>query len=166
MSEPNLRNLIRGLVLYSRASKTSLGGSVSPVVSLYAGYIERFSEGEPALTGWVVDNRVNPYEPFGTISHRAARSQAEFFSLAEKRAKAAQRKQADDHEARRVRESMKATARLANAVRRGDLKAVKVLIEKGADPKKALAQSGSLQQLAAENRRHTVLGFLRERGID
>lgn len=166
LSEPHLRNLIRGLVLYSRAKNRSLGGSVSPVIDLYADYVERFPEGEPALTGWVVDNRINPYEPFGTIAHREARSQTEFSLLSEKRAKVAQQKQADDQEARRVRESTKATQRLANAVRRGDLKAIKVLLEKGADPKKALGHPRSLQQLAAENQRLAVLEFLRERGID
>ena len=44
----------------------------------------------------------------------------------------------------------KATAKLANAVRSGDLKAVASLLAKGADPTRAIDGGGSLLALAEE----------------
>lgn len=53
MPEERLRFLIRGLVLYSTVrGPAALGGSVSPVISLFSVYAKRFPESEPSLTQW------------------------------------------------------------------------------------------------------------------
>ena len=170
LSEPRLRNFIRGLVLYHRATGEVPDGhgSASPVIHYYSEYIKRFPDSEPSLTAWIVDNRVNGYEPFGRWGIKA-RSQAELIAISQedlKRQSKQSAKEALDHEARGLRETQKATERLADAVRRGDLKAVKALIEKGADPRAALPQGGSLQRLAVENKRLAVLEYLQEKGIE
>ena len=169
LSEDELRHLIHGLVLYSRARERGIGGSVSPVIGLYLNYIARFPEQEPALTGWVVDNRVNDYEPFGSVYHEGARTYAEFLERRECRqreheARLLQRQQ-EAARLKQMRDAQKATPNLANAVRRGDLKAVMALLAKGADPAVAIADGGSLVALAEANGRAEVAAFLRSKGI-
>lgn len=58
------------------------------------------------------------------------------------------------------------TERLAGAVRRGDLSAVKALLAKGADVTKALPNGGSLVGLAKEYGRTTIAEYLRSVGVD
>jgi hypothetical protein len=82
LSQRDLENLIRGLVHYSRVCGTfSTGGSVSPVIPLYRCLAKRVGNLGPGLfdgdqsatenqqfdrlTLWILDHRVNPYEPFG-----------------------------------------------------------------------------------------------------
>jgi hypothetical protein len=68
LPEEQLRLLIRGLVHYSRArGPVAVGLSVSPVISLFSSYSERFRDERHSLTKWIVANRVNPYEPFGSF---------------------------------------------------------------------------------------------------
>lgn len=168
LTEPQLRDLIRGLVLHSQAGGFS-GGSVSPVVPLYRVYRERFPMHEPPLTAWIVENRINEYEPFGTVRHNDATSY-ELFLEQQAEALVEKRLQEDREELRqqeaRAERGRVATGRLANAVRRGDLKAVKALIEQGADINQVLSAVGSLQALAKANGRQAVLDYLREMRID
>src|SRR5262249_12920185 len=68
LPEEHRRLLIRGLVPYSRArGPVAVGLSVSPVISLFSSYSERFRDERHSLTKWIVANRVNPYEPFGSF---------------------------------------------------------------------------------------------------
>jgi hypothetical protein len=68
LSEEQLRFLIRGLVHYSRArGPAAIGLSVSPVIRLFQSYSKRFPDDQFRLTRWIVVNRVNPYEPFGSF---------------------------------------------------------------------------------------------------
>ncbi len=39
---------------------------MSPVIQLYMVFVERFPEAEPDLNRWIVKNRRNSYEPFGS----------------------------------------------------------------------------------------------------
>lgn len=169
LSEDELRHLIHGLVLYSRARGRGVGGSVSPVIALYYDYIARFPGQEPALTAWVVDNRVNDYDPFGSACDEGARTYAEFLERQELRwrehqARLLQRQQ-DAARLKQMRDAEKATTNLAGAVRRGDLKAVMALLAKGADPSKAVADGGSLVALAEANGRTEVAAYLRSQGM-
>jgi hypothetical protein len=171
LPEPKLQALIRGLVLFSQASGWS-GGSVSPVISLYAVYVERFPLSEPSLTRWVVANRRNDYEPFGTIRHGNAGTLEELRehqrAKSVQRASNLQREELRSEEAaqlRRLRESKDATHNLFNAVWRGDLGAVTALLGKGADWKKVVDASGSLIALAEASGKADVAAFLRSKGI-
>lgn len=168
---PDLEHLIKGIVLYSRASRRSTGGSVSPVKVLYWVLVSRFAEREPALSAWIVDHRTNPYEPFGSMHHREARSLQEFELLAsQRRARAAANilaeaeRQVRARELRILRVKREAAERLAPAVFRGDLLAVKALLAKGADPSQLAPEGGSLVSYAEANGRNHVAEFLKAIG--
>lgn len=168
LNEFELRNLIRGLVLFSRVTGWS-GGSVSPVIVLYRAYIERWPEREPALTGWIVDNRLNDYEPFGTICHGDARSQAELHQFRVCCAKDRAANMARDAERQQQAASLKAaraTTRVTGAVRRGDVAALEALLRTGADLAVALAPGESLVELARANRRDKMVTFLQAAGLE
>jgi len=167
----NVPFLIRGLVLYARASGRTTGGSVSAVIVLYRTVVERTPDLEPSLTSWVVAHRTNPYEPFGTINDEGAVTYADFVARRTVRhalASANEAREAEQQrqfaEIRAQRDRVESTQRLANAVRRGDLGAVQALFDKGADASRALPDGGSLVALADENGRHAVAEFLRARG--
>ncbi len=184
LSEDELRHLIQGLVLYSRARGRGIGGSASPVIFLYLTYIARFPNFEPELTAWVVDNRVNDYEPFGSSCHEGARTYAEFLegkcvpwgipwgSEIPREVFAnfgAEFIEYDEYSRRgaTVRQRLldERAQKLADAVRRGDLKAVIALLDKGVDPQTAADRDGSLVKLADANGRGEVAAYLRSRGI-
>ncbi|GKS60523.1 hypothetical protein YTPLAS18_40500 [Nitrospira sp.] len=165
LSVEELENLIRGLVLYSGASGWCRG-SVSPVIALYWKFVRRAPRREPRLTGWIVRNRVNEYDPFGTIVHFGAMNLRDFETAWEwKKAIARQNIAAERErqEADRKRAAVRATGRLANAVRRGDIKAVAALLRRGADPVAALPGQ-SLVGFAEAQGRTSVAELLRQRG--
>ena len=167
LDEPALQNLIRGLVLFSRASGWS-GGSVSPVVILYRCYEERFACTARALADWVIANRRNEYEPFGSAIPLAVRSRDE--SEEWKRAQTERRAANRADETRRqeqdaARRAERATRLLLNAVRRGDTKAVIALLDRGADPRRAAPAGETLLNVAEENGRSDLAGFLRSQGL-
>ena len=75
------------------------------------------------------------------------------------------RAQKEAHEAKLARDAVNATQRLPNAVRRGDVAAVEVLLKKGADWGTVVSTSGSLVKLAEDNGRQNVAQLLREKQI-
>lgn len=167
----DLEHLIKGIVLYSRASRRSTGGSVSPVIVLYEGHSLRFPDHEPALTAWIVDHRMNPYEPFGSTQHPEARSLQEYRRLSFERSSRAHanrvaeaERQERAREERLLREQREATVRLAPAIRRGDLLAVKALLAKGADLAQEALEGGSLVGYAEANGRGHIAEYLRSIG--
>lgn len=169
LSEEGLRLVVRGLVCYDRArGPGATGGSVSPVIRLCAVYAQRFPDQEPKLTQWVVANRVNEYEPFGSIICNHASSFSEYLALRLARRasgiRGAEREQERQDDAKATRRHT-ATTRLAGAVKRGDVSAIEALLLQGADPGKALPKGGSLVDLALDNGRVAVAEFLKSRGI-
>lgn len=167
----DLANLIRGLVAYGRVTGRSTGGSVSPIIPLYYAFAERFPKDEPDLTRWIVSNRTNEYDPFGSTicnressleDYRRARGARAEVAIANETRDLA--RQAEDKERKRIKDAENATSNLCNAVRRGDLAAVKALLQKGADVSRAMP-NGSLVALALEYGRTAVAEFLREHGI-
>lgn len=172
LTASDLENLIKGIILYSRASQRSTGGSVSPVIVLYEGHASRFPDREPALTAWIVDHRLNPYEPFGSAQHPEARSLQEYRRLSFERSARAHtnsvaeaERQVRAREERLLREQREATVRLAPAIRRGDLLAVKALVAKGADLAQDAPGGGSLVNYAEANGRRLVADYLRSIGV-
>lgn len=172
LSERDLESLIRGLISYGRLSGRSTGGSVSPVIPLYYAFAERFPKSEPSLTEWIVSNRINDYEPFGSTicnrelsldDHRRALHARVSVAMANEARDRV--RQEEEGEAKRIQEAKNATTNLRNAVRRGDLAAVKILLEKGADVAAAVSQGESLLVIARENGRTAVAEFLMEKGI-
>lgn len=164
LEREHLHKIIRGLVAYSQAGGF-LGGSVSPVIALYHALVRRFPADEPDVTRWVVNNRVNPWEPFGSMVCNSATTQAgrarSIGALASARAKGAAIEEERQQAATLIR-GQRATQRLANAVRRGDVKAVEALLLKGAEPSRVKP----LIPLAVENGRTAMAKWLEERGIE
>jgi hypothetical protein len=170
-----LKQILRGLIKYSQWAGPGYqsGGSASPVIPIYKVFVGRYPYEEPELTSWIVENRVNEYEPFGTTHHEGARSLAEFLQKSQKSwqsfKKAEQlelKKSAKEHEIKLALAAIKATNNLPNAVRRGDTAAVESLLAKGADHKEAIKSAGSLMQLANSEGREAMVKFLKKHGID
>jgi hypothetical protein len=167
-----IRDLIRGLVLYSRSSGRSLGGSVSPVIILYHAMVQSCPSWEPAFTRWIITNRTTQWEPFGTLNTGGAMTYLEFVAYKTKesevkarRSAAGKEQQAQDQRLKQQRDRTEATQRIAAAVMRGDLNAVKALLGKGAIPSEAVQDGHSLVELAVEHRRPEVASYLRSVGI-
>lgn len=70
LTEKELYNLIKGLVHYENTLKNNsygLGGSAGPGIILCEMYALRFPDKETELFSWVIDNRINPYLPYGSF---------------------------------------------------------------------------------------------------
>src|SRR5690606_25332171 len=78
LKDEDLRLLIRGLLLHARSYSRMIGGSASPVITLYREVVKRAPAWEPDLTAWIVAHRTNPYEPFGTGDDYGAESWAQY----------------------------------------------------------------------------------------
>lgn len=169
LSHLELTKLIRSLVKYTRKYGPSVsGGSASPVVFLYQQFCDLYPEDEPEMTAWIVDNRINNYEPFGTIIHCDSRSMIEHLNARHQQSLCAQANIAESsqrHEDKLAREAVKATENLPNAIRRGDIAAINALLEKGADTQEANRIVGSLQKLAALHKRDKTLKLLIDKNI-
>jgi len=76
-SADDLYRLITGLIYFTRIFPSSGGGSVSPISTLLNIFASKDPKREPELTAWIVDNRTNRYDPWGTSRDSAARSLAE-----------------------------------------------------------------------------------------
>ncbi len=167
LPKAELADLIKGLVLLSRAHGCSLGGSVSPVIALVRCYVNRFPQRHDVLTGWIVDHSLNQAEPWGRCALHAARSRDECVEIErQEESQRAARESRRDEDARlnRIKTAADATTKLASAVRRGDLKAVQALLAHGAAAESALPGGGSLVALAREYHRDAVAEFLEARG--
>lgn len=169
LTHVELRSLIRGLIRYSReAGPSKSGGSASPVIPIYEVFVEKYPDEEPELTAWIVENRVNEYEPFGTIVHDNARNLEAYHQRRVSRQQIAKTNIEQDqarHQEKLKRVAIKATEDLPNAVKRGDIAAVEALLAKGADPKEATQTVGSLIELATHEGRDNMIEFLKARGI-
>lgn len=159
LDEERLRQLMRGLILYSQDSGWS-GGSVSPVVNLYGVYARRFPEREPELNRWIAANRCNAYEPFGSTLFTDAETLREHEELWREWREQTAVDLAAREEARLRRIADDATAKLPGAARRGDVAALAALVEKGADWR--VRDGGmSLLDLAEAQGREEAAEFLR-----
>lgn len=168
LSQEDLAAVIKGLVLLGLGRGSSLGGSVSPVIPLVRWYVRRFPENHERLTGWIVDNTTNHNEPWGQSALHNARSLRDIAvleSLERDRQVALEARLAEEARLSRVRKAADATPKLANAVRRGDILAVKALLDRGADWTMALPDYGSLVALAHEHNRPAIAELLEARGI-
>ena len=160
--DSELRSIIRGLILFSQASGWS-GGSVSPVIVLYREFLSRIPADEEELTSWIVQRRRNDYEPFGTIMHGGARTQAEFLEHQRFRARRREEGLARDRkrqEAEASAKAQRATGLVAAAVKRGDVAGLKGLIAAGADLSKVELHGNSLIDIAREHEREAMIVFL------
>ncbi len=73
-SSERLSDLIKGMLTFCKENHLHTGGSVSPIRWLYEFYRKNYPDSEPQLCEWIVRNRNNHYEPFGTICSNNALS--------------------------------------------------------------------------------------------
>ena len=168
LSPEEIRDLIRGLVLYSRAVDEPIGGSVSPVIVLYRALTARHPTWEPEFTAWIVSYRRNQWEPFGTLNDGGVTTLQAFrsrgISLSREQAEryeAGVLRQTADQYAKLQRDRLESTQRIAAAVRRGDRSAVEALLKKGPELSKALPQGQSLVDMASAQGYFDIAALLR-----
>lgn len=167
LSEEDLNHLIRALIKYSQlAGPSKSGGSASPVIPIYSEYVEKFPGSEAELTSWIIRNRINDYDPFGTIVHNDCPSYKIFLETWKQHKLYLAEQEQKRNEEKLARWEIDATEKLPNAVRRGDIKAVKALLEKGGNPKEAMIKVGSLCKLANEHGRDQMQAYLKSVGIE
>ena len=136
-----LRALIVGLVKFDVAhAGKACGGSVTPVPSLYFKFVKDYPEEEPELTAWIVQNRYNPYDPFGTVLFNDCLNLSDHRARFDERDRERKLREFHEREAsafraavKRDREAIRASENLTGAIRRGDLLAVQALLSKGAN---------------------------------
>ena len=126
MQKEPLGALIRGMVLFWKRTNT-FNGSVSLLHRYYIQYVTRFPEDDHGMTQWILENRDNEYDPFGTIVESDASSYQEFLQI--KRVKAEMSKQhialnEVAHRARLQRDLKKIEVNLPKAIARNDGAAV------------------------------------------
>lgn len=89
LNQQELDFLIRGLIYTGKLSGQGIGGSVTPVRWLFSLYANKYPKSEGVLCEWIVKNRINPYDPFGTIVFNTSKSLQEHNRrLEEKRSRA------------------------------------------------------------------------------
>jgi len=161
-SEIELKALIHAIINRSReTSAPSSGGSTSPVNSLYCLYCTLYPENGYEMARWIHENTVNlRYEPGLNPSEKISK-QAD----SKRRNLLEQERQTITKREKHVRESKKATINLPNAIQRGDLKAVKVMIEKGGDIEQALLEVDSLRSLMNEQTKTAMIEYLNLHGL-
>jgi hypothetical protein len=171
-NESNLEALIKGYVLYSRARPSHSGGSVSPAIDLYRGFARRFPDKADELADWIFKYTTNPYEPFGSQITFGAKSLREYRErldahnrIADLNREGDQIRQKEDSLRKQTYEKERATKNIANAVRRGDLAAVKAFLDKGADCNQSLPNGESLVAFARVNGRNEVAEYLLSQGV-
>ena len=144
-------------------------GSTTIIPRFVEAYANVWPEYDRELCSWLIDKTTNRYVPFGSLlySHEVS-SWAEKKLLSDERQ--ARKAHFADHigKSNEFRKSVKqgltaskATRDLPAAIRRGDLPAIKSLLEKGADTDRVRESIGPLQALAQENERPLVVEFLK-----
>ena len=162
LSQIELKALIRAIVKHSReAGRFTSGGSTSPINSLYCLCCSLYPESEREMGIWIGENTVNPeYEPGLSPSGKIAKQKD-----SRRRQLLEDERQAIAKQGKIEREANKATLNLPNAIRRGDLKAVKVLTEKGGDVKQAFLEVDTLRPSLKEVSKKKMIEYLNSLGL-
>jgi hypothetical protein len=169
LAPEQLERLIRGVVRYGQLGRQT-GGSVSPVIRLFAMYRACAAKADvDLLSAWIVENRNNPFEPYGSAVYGGARTADEYgHQQKNRRARAEQnmaREQLRQQQAGSLKAQIRAdraTAQLRRTVERGDLRAVEALLNAQADWRRVVAAGGPLRP-DAEARGHDDVVRLLER---
>ena len=143
----------------------------TPVAPLYAEFGTRYPESDPELLTWIKENRINPYDPFGGSCGEITYNSYKEFCDAMESGRRYHREQEQirleqEQITKKKRLAADATGKLANAVRRGDVKAVEALVEKGAKIDVVISEVGSLQKLAKEKNRVKMVNYLASLAIE
>lgn len=162
LSEIELKALIRAIVMHSReAGRFTSGGSTSPINALYCLCCMLYPESEWEMGLWIHENTVNPnYEPGLSPSGQIAKQKD-----SRRRQLLEDERQVIAKRGRVERDAKKATLNLPNAIRRGDVKAVKVLVEKEGDIKQAFLEVDSLRPSLKKDTKRIMTEYLDSLGL-
>jgi hypothetical protein len=162
-----LDSLIRGLTKLGKQYKYGIGGSVSPVSTLFRIFWKLYPAHEPELCHWIVNNSCCSYDPFGAQRQFKAYSFEEFLSkdLIETQARnkivdANIKKEKIKQAEFKVKRVEKATYDLIGAVKRGDLNALKGLVLKGGDVLAKTEESLTLLDIAKKHNKSHIHEYL------
>lgn len=162
LDRPELEALIRGLVVLERGPLVG-AGSVSPVIPLFRALHQRFATDAPALTEWIIEQRVNEYIPFGSPRYAGARTFEDCRLIDSLESRVAEANQARAQQAAAAKRAERATQRLPHAVRRGDVAAVKAMLANGGRWTPESAGGMSMIELATKEGRTALVTFLSAR---
>jgi hypothetical protein len=115
LAPERLEHLIRGVVRYGQLGRPT-GGSVSPVIRLFAMYRACAAKADfDLLSAWIVKNRSNPYEPYGSAAYGSARTADEYDHQQKSRRARAQQNMAREQLRQQEAGSLKAQIRADRA---------------------------------------------------
>jgi len=152
LSAKEIIALIKALTVAERDVPAMKAGSVSPVIWLYRHIRQRFPGEYTELEEWILKETDNDYLPWDTSNH-GARSLEEFrrFSIEmAQRREERQRAEEQRHLEAQKRKAQKATHDLVGAIKRGDIKAIIALRNRGANVDATDERGKSFLQLAHE----------------
>ena len=133
LSQNNLMALIKSLTMAESLLEGWQGGSVSAVIWLFNKYAPLSPVDRDDLADWILRHTENYYVPF---SNYGAKTLNEYYKLRSEHLNAKRETQIKEelrHQDAVKRYTIKATEDIFPAIARGDVKAVKALIQKGAD---------------------------------
>ena len=122
-------------------------------------FVKALAVFEHAVLNWIL-SKTRSYWYYSNGATSYAELQASRSEHARRREVNEAREAEREREAK-ARKAEKASANLFNAVRRGDLKAVQALLQKGASPKGCTPDGVPLMKYAEENGRSAVVELLR-----
>jgi hypothetical protein len=138
------------------------GGSVSAVIWLFNKYAPSLPHDKDSLADWILGHTDNYYVPF---SNYGAKTLSEYYKrrsehLNEKRG--TQIKEEKRHQEAIQRHTIKAINDIFPAITRGDIKAVKALIQKGANLAACNSDGVTPIQWAAKYGKEEIVNILRQ----
>lgn len=133
LTQNNLMALIKTLTIAESLLEGWQGGSVSTVIWLFNKYAPLSSTDKDGLADWILRHTDNYYVPFSNYGAKTLDEYHERRSKYLNEKRETQIKEELHHQDAVKRHAIKATKDIFPAIARGDIKAVKALIQKGAD---------------------------------
>jgi hypothetical protein len=168
LNTEDLVALIKCLTIAERVFEDWKAGSVSPVIWLFRSLTSLNPNFAEIVADWVLANTDNNYLPFGT-TNLGAKSLVEHARLkqsASERAQARYEAEVQRQESARQRKAQEATHALIGAIKRGDIKAVKALIAKGANANVKDSEGVSIREHARIKGNPEILELLTSPSAD
>lgn len=163
LTDQKLMALIKTLTVAEQKLPDWTGGSVTPAIWLFQSLRRRLNNDPSEFVEWLLAHTTNPYIPYG---HGVAHNEEEFRHLKvwggfRSKTQVAERKRQAEAKTRKAKQ---ATHNLFGAVRRGDIKAIAALLDRGADPGARDEQGQTPKEYAVSLGNEQVIAALDGRG--
>lgn len=162
LNQDNLEALIKTLTIAESSLDGWQGGSVSAVIWLFNKYSPSDPEKKDKLADWILRHTTNYYVPF---SNYGAKSLDEYYRLRAEfmnKKRETQIKEEERHQGAVRRRAVSATQNIFASIRRGDIKAVKALIQTGADLTAVNSEGLTPLQWAEKCGKSEIMNILRQ----